>query len=432
MSLVSEQISFLRDIRRLLDFAETSGFFATGGELERKPETQELYRRTGRVRTMDSMHLRKCALELNFFKASGDAFMWVSSVNELDALGVHWEGLDERNRWGGRDKFSVDTSHFERDLGAWPGSGVGDFEQPNQDLEVVAVSNGDRPAAIIQLADAGETINVRKGSQDHALVLRLQEKLRKLNLIESPSGEFDARTQAAVIQFQSDHDLIVDGIVGPKTWKTLDAAIADPEKIANTRWLSDDDINMAANSLDLAPEIVRAVYKVESNGRGFIDGFPKTLFEGHVFWARLKKYGLDPQRLASSNRDILYPHWTRDYYGNAVKERDRLARAQMIHPAAALESASWGLFQIMGYHWENLGYSSVGEYADCMRRHERDHLQAFCEFIKHKTFRNAPLVGLLRKRDWANFAYAYNGSGYRVNRYDDKLEAAYRKYSNGG
>jgi hypothetical protein len=169
------------------------------------------------------------------------------------------------------------------------------------------------------------------------------------------------------------------------------------------------------------------VYKVESNGRGFIDGFPKTLFEGHVFWQRLKKYGLDPQRLASGNRDILYPNWTREHYGNAVKERDRLARAQLIHSAAALESASWGLFQIMGYHWNSLGYQSIEQYVTSMRQHEREHLKAFCEFIKYKTFRKRPLVDLLKDLDWANFAYAYNGSGYRANAYDDKLEAAYKK-----
>lgn len=431
MSLIHEQIRFLKDIRSLLTFAESTNFFVTGGELERKPEMQEIYLREGRAKTMDSMHLRKCAMNLNFFKALGDNFAWVSSINELDEVGKHWEDLDDRNRWGGRDASNVDTSHFERNLGAWPTSAVSDLEQSSQDLELVAVSSADRPSAIIQIADAGELINLRKGSKEPALTLRLQEKLRKLQLFGSPTGEFDSSTEAAVIKFQSDNGLIVDGIVGPKTWRTLDAAIADPTKSANLFWLSDVDIIDAAADLNLPPEIVRAVYKVESNGRGFVDGFPKTLFEGHVFWARLKKYGLDPQRLAPGNRDILYPHWTREHYGNAVKERDRLARAQMIHSAAALESASWGLFQIMGYHWNDLGYQSVDEYVSCMQCHERDHLKAFCEFIKFKTFRKKPLVDLLKDLNWANFAYAYNGSGYRANAYDDKLEAAYKKLKHG-
>ncbi|MDB5984926.1 MAG: putative peptidoglycan binding protein [Pseudomonas sp.] len=427
MSLVHEQVKFLKDIRSLLNFAESAGFLATGGELERTPEVQALYLRGGRAKTLDSMHLRKCAMDLNFFKVLDGDFTWVFATDELGNLGKYWEELDNRNRWGGRSVSGVDTSHFERNLGAWPTRFVSNFDPPSQDLELIAVASEERPSAVIKMADAGEIINLRMGSQDHALILRLQEKLRELGLIDAPSGEFDSNTQAAIMRFQGEHTLIVDGIVGPKTWKTLDAATADPEKSAYVLWLSDGDLTDAATELDLAPEILRAVYKVESNGRGFLDGFPKTLFEGHVFWAWLKKYGLDPQRLAAENRDILYPHWTKEYYGNAAEERNRLARAQIIHPVAALESASWGLFQIMGYHWEDLGYKSAKDYESCMRRHERDHLKAFSNFIKFKTFRKAPLVNLLRALNWADFAYAYNGAEYRANAYDDKLEDAYKK-----
>ncbi|MGE8153246.1 N-acetylmuramidase domain-containing protein [Pseudomonas vancouverensis] len=431
MSLVFEQIKFLQDIRRLLEFAESNGLLAVGGELERKPEMQELYLRDGRARTMDSMHLRKCALDLNFFKQQGDDIQWVSSSLELEALGQFWEALDGRNGWGGHATPDMDIAHFERNLGAWPTRTVSDLEPALADVEVMAVSSEDRPSAVIQRAEAGTLVNLRRGCQDRTLILRLQEKLQKLQLIDSQSGEYDAKTEAAVVKFQKDNDLIVDGIVGPKTWNTLDAAIANPADSpnpANSLWLADADIADAATQWALDQDIVRAVYKVESNGRGFVDGFPKTLFEGHVFWARLQKYGIDPQRLAPGNRDILYPRWTRDFYGNAVKERDRLARAQAIHSAAALESASWGLFQIMGYHWSDLGYSGIDAFVALMKQHEREHLKAFGQFIKTKTLRKKPLVDLLRNLEWADFAYAYNGAGYRANAYDDKLEAAYRKF----
>jgi peptidoglycan hydrolase-like protein with peptidoglycan-binding domain len=36
-----------------------------------------------------------------------------------------------------------------------------------------------------------------------------------------PTGDFDAKTEAAVRQFQREHDLVPDGIVGPKTWAVL-------------------------------------------------------------------------------------------------------------------------------------------------------------------------------------------------------------------
>jgi hypothetical protein len=35
----------------------------------------------------------------------------------------------------------------------------------------------------------------------------------------------------------------------------------------------------------------------------------------------------------------------------------------------------------------------------------------------------------LRAKDWAGFAERYNGAGFQENRYDEKLEAAFRAAS---
>ena len=40
MSLIREQAAFMRDVRRLLEFAESRQLLVTGGELERSPEAQ--------------------------------------------------------------------------------------------------------------------------------------------------------------------------------------------------------------------------------------------------------------------------------------------------------------------------------------------------------------------------------------------------------
>jgi hypothetical protein len=34
----------------------------------------------------------------------------------------------------------------------------------------------------------------------------------------------------------------------------------------------------------------------------------------------------------------------------------------------------------------------------------------------------------LENLDWAKFARGYNGAGYKQNKYDEKLAAAYKKY----
>ena len=53
------------------------------------------------------------------------------------------------------------------------------------------------------------------------------------------------------------------------------------------------------------------------------------------------------------------------------------------------------------------------------------HLQAFVQFVNS----DAAMAGALRKRDWAAFAKAYNGAGYKKNGYDTKLEAAYDRFA---
>lgn len=433
MSLIHEQAAFLRDVRKLLAFADERKFLVTAGELGRTPEAQAQQLREGRGSTMDSMHLRKCAIDLNFFVESGGRTEWVHAAADLEAVGAYWEGLDPRNRWGGRSQQVLELSHFERDLGAWPASSTSALDPPAQERETVAVATPERPGTISAAPPAGQRPTLRRGRGQRQDILLLQEQLVKLKLLDNASGEFDPRTEKAVIEFQRQHQLVADGIAGAKTWGVLETALSG--STVPPRWLGDADLEQAAADLGVELAAVRAVYQVESNGRGFADDQPKILFEGQVFWRQLKARGLDPQQLAKGSGDLLYPKWTREHYGNQAHERDRLRRAEAIHEAAARESASWGLFQIMGFHWQTLNgaaqparYNSVDDFVDCMRRHERDQLEAFCLFLRVTRSRGALLVDLLRQLDWPAFAYGYNGPGYRENAYDDKLRAAYLRY----
>jgi peptidoglycan L-alanyl-D-glutamate endopeptidase CwlK len=110
MSLVAEQQLFLLDVCRLVAFATKQGFVVTGGELFRTPEQQEIYMKTGRSKTMNSLHLKRCAIDLNFFKDG----KLIYDVGVLAPVGAHWESLSKKNSWGGNWKSFKDVPHFER------------------------------------------------------------------------------------------------------------------------------------------------------------------------------------------------------------------------------------------------------------------------------------------------------------------------------
>ncbi|MGE4403178.1 MAG: N-acetylmuramidase domain-containing protein [Desulfobulbus sp.] len=433
MSLVREQAAFMSDLRKLLNYAEDNRFFVTGGELERRPEVQALYLKNGCASTMDSMHLRRCAINLYFFREEADDLRLVQNREELLKLGEFWESLDPRNRWCGKSNKLVDTPCFERDLGAWPSRVVAILVPPPPEAirPAIAPAGGDRDGAVVlqESASASQLTTLRRGTDQHSGVSRLQQLLVLLNLLPRTSGEFDSETERAVVDFQCKFGLVVDGIVGEKTWTTLLAQTQPEQNAVANQWLSDKDLEDAANEAEVPLPAMKAVYEVESNGVGFIGRQPKVLFEGHVFWKRLEKAGLHPVELQRGNQDILYPKWTKIHYVGGSGEHQRLKRAQAIHSDAALESASWGLFQIMGYHWKALGYDSANHFANKMAENEREQLLAFIRYLKINKTGGRTLAQILSTKMWPDFARAYNGPGYRKNRYDDKLREAFSRYA---
>lgn len=57
-------------------------------------------------------------------------------------------------------------------------------------------------------------------------VERLQRDLSQLGYQVAANGKFDESTETAVKKFQQDHNLTVDGIVGPQTGRQLGMALA--------------------------------------------------------------------------------------------------------------------------------------------------------------------------------------------------------------
>lgn len=264
---------------------------------------------------------------------------------------------------------------------------------------------------------------IKKGTSLTESAILLQTLLNEYGCDLVTDGDFGNKTDACVKKFQREHRLVVDGEVGFKTWTVLQQMFPTYFQEVQSKFLSESDIQRAADLLEVDVATIKAVNSVESSGSGFSGKKPKILFEGHIFWKQLKKHGINPNNHLSGNANILYSSWTKQYYSQ--NQHARLEKAMRIHEVAALESASWGLFQIMGYHYESLGYASVQEFVQKMNRCEGDQLEAFVRFIKVNN-----LAHYLKDRDWAEFAKQYNGADYRANKYDTKMAQAYERFSN--
>lgn len=263
----------------------------------------------------------------------------------------------------------------------------------------------DRPK-MLQIGDSSEE------------VYKVQERLRSLGYLNVVDGIFGPATERAVEAFQRDSGLVVDGLVGEKT----KALLRDARP--NSRYLSQEDLEWAADVLGVPVAAVMAVNEIESRGSGFFSsGRPAILYERHIMRRRLLHYRIDPNPHISQQPNIVNSK-TGGYFGGE-REHDRLEQAKRIHTAAGLESASWGLFQIMGFHWEHLEYSSAEHYVRLMESSERNHLDAFVRFNqKDRNLHNA-----LRRRDWTEYARRYNGPGYAKNSYHTKLARAFERYA---
>lgn len=113
MTNVEEQADFLQDVALLIQKAREMGFLVTGGELFRTVEQQQIHVKAGRSKTMNSLHMSRRAIDLNFFKNGKLTY----DKNTLAPLGAYWESLHPLNSWGGNGIRFVDTPHWSRGIG---------------------------------------------------------------------------------------------------------------------------------------------------------------------------------------------------------------------------------------------------------------------------------------------------------------------------
>ncbi len=194
--------------------------------------------------------------------------------------------------------------------------------------------------------------------------------------------------------------------------------------------LSAGGLQSAMDKLKIDPPTIWAMLHVETNGCGYsVSRRPKILYERHIF------SGLTHGQYDAAAPDVSNPD-PGGYGASGDPQYARLGKAFNLDPAApddpsvptptrnaALESASWGLGQVLGSNYSDVGFDSAFHMVSAMAASEDLQLQAVVGFVLHKGLDTA-----LQNQKWADYALHYNGKNYAENQYDSKLNDAYTLY----
>lgn len=168
--------------------------------------------------------------------------------------------------------------------------------------------------------------------------------------------------------------------------------------------------------------------EVESAGRAFwtIDGrsLPAIRQEGHYFY----KYLPEAKRPGAVQRGLAHKNAGAINVPGSYRGRYELLDTWMqIDRTAALMSISMGVGQVMGSHYERLGFKTVEEMWDVARSSLAGQVELMLRYI----VTDPVLLAAVKANKYARVAKLYNGPNYRQNKYDTKIAAAVTRYRRG-
>lgn len=187
----------------------------------------------------------------------------------------------------------------------------------------------------------------------------------------------------------------------------------------------------AAEEIEVEPEAIFAVIRVETPYPHVGDtpkGKPIILNERHWFYKLSGRYPVSSTHPHLSQVKAGGYCTGKDWIERQDCEHERLAEKMRIYGGVlkepALKSISMGLFQVMGFNHNVIGYNSVFDmWEDAQAADDTIDLRWFLEYVKVNK-----LDDELRRHDWAGFARGYNGPNYKINKYDIKLAEAFKYF----
>jgi len=163
------------------------------------------------------------------------------------------------------------------------------------------------------------------------------------------------------------------------------------------RHLTEVDYQRASADLLCDVNAIKAVCNIEAP-RGFFnpDGTPVILFERHYF------HRLTDGLYSKTHPSISNPKG--GGYGKYSEQHRKLQLATELDREAALQSCSWGGFQIMGANYRKAGFQTLQAFVNAMYAGAEEHLDAFRRKAMANAYAyadwDAALMEAIRE-DWA-------------------------------
>lgn len=187
------------------------------------------------------------------------------------------------------------------------------------------------------------------------LVKKLQQKLAELGYAPGAAdGIFGQKTEAAVLKFQTDHHLDIDGIVGDQTWNALfqqsipkTTMLNQPppqsrcfDVFGNHQLAGWDEQNIVHCDLSAFQKELDHVYRVKEGDRAFT----------HVDW-----FGFPCHRLVAPHFQQAFAHIVERGLAEQVKTYGGCLNKRLMRGGKTWSMHSWGIALDLNPQWNPFG-----------------------------------------------------------------------------